>query len=148
MGFKPTEEILVKATYELTENTNFKVNKIHVAANGERLVSKQELQIYNRLLEEPDFHIIYESPYKGKDKTLFPDFLVTNKKTRETYVWEHLGMTNNEHYLNAIPNKLVWFREQGLLSTEEGGNLILTFYREKRFFKDVERSIKLIKGLL
>ncbi len=47
MSFKPTSEIIVRADYTLSSNPNNKRLKQHMAANGEMLVSKQELHIYN-----------------------------------------------------------------------------------------------------
>jgi len=103
--FKPAEEIRVKASFTLSSNTNFSKEKKLVAVNDEQLVSRQELEIYHYLLEFEEFHVEYEQAFVGSEKTLYPDFTVTNKTTGITYVWEHLGMTNNEHYLNNIPKK-------------------------------------------
>ena len=142
MSFKPSQEIVIKAEYTLSTNTNNRRHKHHVAANGELLVSKQELQIYNYLLEHAHFHIEYEAPYRGSDKTLFPDFTVLNLTNNAFYIWEHLGMTNSDKYLDQIPAKLSWYAENGLRSIEQGGNLILTFYKERTFFHDIEEVVK------
>lgn len=142
--FKPSEEIIVNASFDLSPNVNFKGEKKWVACNGERLVSKQELEIYELLLEQQGIHVTYERPFEGKNKTLYPDFTVINRETGRTFIWEHLGMTNSEHYLNKIPQKIMWYRENGLESIENGGDLILSFYRQERFYKDVLNFIKLI----
>ncbi len=143
--FKPSSEIIVKASFTLSPNENFKNIKVHIAANGEGVVSKQELEIYEYLLEQEDLHVGYELPFVGKEKTLYPDFTVTNKVSGRTFVWEHLGMTNNENYLDKIPKKISWYRENGLETIEQNGNLIISFYNERTFFKDVSNFVKLIK---
>jgi hypothetical protein len=144
MSFKPTSEIVVKADYTLCTNPNNKRLKHNLAANGEMLVSKQELQIYNLLLEQRGLHIEYEAAFSGADKTLYPDFTILNVNTQAIYIWEHLGMTNSEKYLDQIPDKLVWYESNGLKSIEKGGNLVLTFYNEPTFYKDVEEVVQRI----
>jgi len=144
MSFKPTSEIIVKADYTLSSNPNNKRLKQHMAANGEMLVSKQELQIYNFLLEQLGLHVEYEAAFSGADKTLYPDFTILNVHTNSIYIWEHLGMTNSEKYLDQIPDKLVWYEGNGLKPVEKGGSLILTFYNERTFYKDVEKVVQRI----
>ena len=115
-----------------------------MAANGEMLVSKQELHIYNFLLEQKSLHVEYEASFSGADKTLFPDFTILNVNTNAIYIWEHLGMTNSEKYLDQIPDKLVWYEGNGLKPIEKGGSLILTFYNERTFYKDVQKVVQRI----
>ena len=43
--FKPSSEIIVKASFTMSSNENFKNQKHHIAANGEAVVSRQELEI-------------------------------------------------------------------------------------------------------
>ncbi|MCB9194878.1 MAG: hypothetical protein H6598_01460 [Flavobacteriales bacterium] len=143
--FKPSSEIKIKAKFTLSSNVNFKQEKKWIACNGEALVSKQELEIYEYLLEQDGIHVEYEKEFKGLDKSLFPDFTVINERSGSVFVWEHLGMTNSEAYLDRIPKKLEWYGEQGLVSIESGGQLILSFYRQERFFKDVVKFVELIK---
>lgn len=142
--FKPSSEIIVKADFIMSPNQNFKNIKHHVAVNGEGLVSKQELEIYEFLLEQENLIVGYELPFEGKEKTLYPDFTVTNIVTQRTFVWEHLGMTNNEKYLDKIPQKIKWYRDNGLETIEKGGNFIISFYQERTFFKDVSRFVSII----
>lgn len=144
--FKPSEEIRVKAKFTLSTNPKHKKVKTWIACNGEALVSKQELEIYEYLLEQESLHVCYEQAFEGKDRIAYPDFTITNLKTGKVYIWEHFGMTNSEQYLNNIPKKLEWFREQGVLSIEQGGNLIITFYRKSTFYKDVANFVELINS--
>mgnify|MGYP005745411517 CR=1 FL=1 len=143
--FKPSEEIIVRATYDLSPNTKYKSEKKWIACNGEALVSRQELQIYEYLLEQEGLHIIYEQGFEGHDHTAFPDFTIRNVDTDKTYIWEHFGMTNNENYLNRLPKKLEWFEKQGVKTVDRGGCLILTFYRKETFFQEVTKFVQLIK---
>lgn len=144
MSFKPSNEIIIKAEYTLSSNQNNKRHKHHIAANGEMLVSKQELHIYNYLLEQANLHVEYEASFRGSDKSLFPDFTVLNLETNAFFIWEHLGMTNSDKYLDQIPNKLSWYADNGLRSIEHGGNLILTFYNERTFFDDIVEMVNKI----
>ena len=144
--FKPSEEIIVRAEYDLSPNTKHKGEKKWIACNGEALVSRQELQIYEYLLEQKGLHVTYEKEFVGSDHTAYPDFTVKNMSSGKEFVWEHFGMTNNENYLDRLPRKLEWFEKQGAKTIEQGGNLILTFYREGRFFKEVSKFVELIKN--
>jgi hypothetical protein len=145
--FKPTDEIRVKAQFVLSTNPNFQSEKKWIAANGEKLVSHQELDLYHILLEERDFRVEYERAFVGAENTLYPDFTIEHIPTGNIFVWEHLGMTNNEHYLNAIPKKIEWFRANGLETVEvPNGKLIITFYNKDTFYKDIRRAIQKIKA--
>lgn len=144
--FKPSEEIKIKAQFILSSNTRHKKAKKWIACNGEALVSRQELQIYEFLLEQEWLEVCYEMEFVGSDHTSYPDFTIRNLVTGKVFIWEHLGMTNNEHYLNEIPRKLEWFKTQGIESVENGGSLIITFYREATFSRDVAKFVELIKN--
>ena len=135
---------MVKASFKLSTNPNNKNHKIHIASNGEKLVSKQELFIYEQLLKESDLHVEYEAGFEGSDKVLFPDFTVKSLVTGQVFIWEHFGMTNSDHYLNQIPNKLVWYAENGAMPVDQGGNLIITYYNERTFQNDVANAISTI----
>ncbi|CAG5084191.1 hypothetical protein [Parvicella tangerina] len=145
--FKPSEEIHIKAAYTLSTNLKHKHAKKWIASNGEALVSKQELQIYEYLLEQEGLHVEYEKAFQGTDRLVFPDFTIVNLITHKEYIWEHFGMTNNDNYLNEIPKKLSWFNSQELRSIENGGRLIITYYREDSFFKEVAKFVDLIKKI-
>lgn len=143
--FKPSEEIVIRAKYDLSQNTKYKSEKKWIACNGEALVSRQELQIYELLLEQEGIHITYEKELVGSDRTAFPDFTIVNTMTGKSYIWEHFGMTNNENYLDRLPRKLEWFEKEGISTIERGGSLIITFYRKSNFYKEVCKFVNLIK---
>ena len=54
----------------------------------------------------------------------YPDFTILNKRTRQVYIWEHLGMMGDKDYCADNLNKLEVYAEYGILP---GKNLILTF---------------------
>ncbi|MCB9189519.1 MAG: hypothetical protein H6599_09605 [Flavobacteriales bacterium] len=142
--FKPSEEIIIRSAFTLSSNPKHKRVKKWIACNGEALASRQELQIYEFLLEQEGIHVYYEKAFEGTDHTSYPDFTVENLTTGRVFLWEHVGMTNNEHYLNEIPRKLLWFKSQGIDSIENGGDLIISFYREGSFYRDVVNFVEQI----
>ena len=54
----------------------------------------------------------------------YPDFTILNKRTRQVFIWEHLGMMGDRDYCSDNLNKLEVYAEYGILT---GKNLILTF---------------------
>ncbi len=137
---KTTNEI--KADYRISDSKLFKGNKIVQTNNGELVRSQQEKYIYNRLLNEQDLLIYYERPLQEK----YPDFTVANRKSKIVYHWEHFGMTNQDEYLDKIDKRINWYLEKGYKYIEDGGRLIVTFYKSETEFKqEIEKKIELIK---
>ena len=60
---------------------------------------------------------------KVGNRTVYPDFTVLNVKTRKEYYWEHLGLLDDEDYLNKFLVKLDSYQKNGIRSGEK---LILT----------------------
>ena len=54
----------------------------------------------------------------------YPDFTILNKRTRQVFIWEHLGMMGDRDYCSDNLNKIEVYAEYGILP---GKNLILTF---------------------
>ncbi len=120
----------------------FKGNKTVLANDGVMLRSLQEKYIYNRLLNEKEFLVYYERKLKER----YPDFTIANKNTKVVYIWEHFGMTNNIQYLEKIDERLEWYRSHGYKYIENGGRLVVTFYKnDNEFESTVERIIELMK---
>lgn len=71
--------------------------------NGEQFRSKSETIIAEKL-KNNKIPYIYEYPLKLKNgKTIYPDFYILNKRTRETYYYEHFGMMDDPEYcINAL----------------------------------------------
>ncbi len=92
---------------------------------GEFVRSKSELIIANKLFDA-DVPYFYEvrKDVPGTGDHFFPDFLVLNRKTRKEYIWEHLGMLDNENYVRATQRKLSEYAKIGYFP---GKNMIVTF---------------------
>ena len=89
---------------------------------GEKVRSKSEVIIADALYYAGvPYH--YEKPLKIGNKVIYPDFTVLNVRTRKEYYWEHLGMLDNEDYLDKALRKLDSYELHGI---REGNNLILT----------------------
>ena len=73
---------------------------------GTRVRSKSEALISNSL-ERWEVPQLYEVPLilKGYDKVR-PDFMVLNVRTRQEYIWEHLGMLDDPVYLEKAMKKI------------------------------------------
>ncbi|HAV90400.1 MAG TPA: hypothetical protein DCW44_03900 [Eubacterium sp.] len=94
---------------------------------GEIVRSKSEVIIADALYyANIPYH--YEKPIKVGDRVIYPDFTVLNVKTRKEYYWEHLGMLDEEEYLNNTILKLELYEQNNI---REGENLIIS--RETRF---------------
>lgn len=133
----------VNSESRISDSKHFKRNKNVPVNNGDFVRSKQEQYIYNRLLNE-DFFLIY---YERKLKNKYPDFTIVNKNTNVVYIWEHFGMTDFNDYMEKIDERIYWFKELGYRYIEEGGRLVITYYKDEIEFKnDVERVIELIKA--
>ena len=98
--------------------------------------SKSEVIIANLLFGE-GIPFYYEEPLFAPDGTMYlPDFTVTFRG--ETYYWEHVGLVNNEKYMNHWKKKEQWYKKNfpgKLITTFESSNLsndamdIITRYR-------------------
>jgi len=120
------------------ENTIPKVNEF-LTERGEIVRSKSEKLIADKLflLNIP---YRYEYAIKVGDKLMYPDFIVLNPTTRKEYVWEHLGMMDNEEYLEKNMAKLRIYERNGYVL---GKNLICTFETSS-----VPISIQAINGIV
>ena len=89
---------------------------------GEIVRSKSEVIIADALFfAKIPYH--YEKPLKVGNRTVYPDFTVLNVKTRKEYYWEHLGLLDDEDYLNSFLVKMDSYQKNGVRSGEK---LILT----------------------
>ena len=111
---------------------------------GARVRSKSEALISN-ILERHEVPQLYEVPLelKGYGKVR-PDFLVLNVRTRQEYVWEHLGMLDDLAYLEKAMKKIEAYIANGYIP---GINLIITFESSKHPL-DLKTVDKLIETFL
>lgn len=154
--FYPRDTILKKQTHLLTDKTSdkevgkpkiFPQNLKYIASNGVEVRSQQELYIIEQLLLIDFFKTIYEEPLSGNYHEKYPDFTITNTDTGKKYYWEHFGLLDsNGKYFDKTLEKLVWYRTIGIINIDEGGNLIVTQYRDDiQFGYLVEKYIQKIK---
>ena len=66
----------------------------------------------------------YEEPVVLGNKTLFPDFTILNKSTRQVYYWEHFGLFDNPDYMKNAMQKIDLYNRNHIVL---GKNLLLTF---------------------
>lgn len=95
----------------------------HFTSKGERVRSKSEVLIANRLAERGILYK-YEYPVFLEHKGIvYPDFCVVNLRTRKVYYWEHLGMEDDPKYAVDNMGKLRAYQKDGLFP---GDSLLLT----------------------
>ncbi|MDO5519837.1 MAG: hypothetical protein Q4G58_05025 [bacterium] len=107
---------------------------------GERVRSKSEKILADKLYM---MHIpyIYECPlYAAGYGYLKPDFTVLNYRTRQEYIWEHLGMMDNKEYLEKAIKKIETYGRNQIYS---GRQLILTYETEHH-----PLNIRFVEGLI
>lgn len=95
----------------------------YLTNKGEKVRSKSEVIIANAL----NFHKVpyrYEYPFVTKyGKTMYPDFLVLNKRTRKEFLFEHFGMMDNPEYSSLFCFKMKTYQDEGFYP---GINLLFT----------------------
>lgn len=92
--------------------------------NGEAVRSKSE-KIFADKFKMMDIPYHYEKPLMLKGYgTVYPDFVVLNKRTRKEYCWEHFGMMDNPEYAEMAIKKIETMAKNGFY---QGKNLILTY---------------------
>lgn len=132
---------------ERQKSTNRKkpINGDLITLNKEAVKSKSELIIADRLflLGVP---YVYEPILTFDDgfHFIYPDFLVLNKRTREEFLWEHLGKVDDEKYAAKNQMKIEEYGKNGFFP---GKNLILTFESSARNIS-TEYIDSLIRNLL
>ena len=98
---------------------------------GERVRSKSELIIAGEL-NRYDVPYHYEMPLQlndwGRVVTLRPDFTVMNRSNGKSYIYEHLGMMDNQAYVENNMKKLELYEKNGFLL---GRNLLVTHETSK-----------------
>lgn len=103
----------------------------YTTARGERVRSKSEVIIADTLARH-GIPYRYEFPLElntgrpgqsSSPRTIHPDFLCLNVRTRSEFYWEHFGLMDNPDYLDRTLAKLKDFADIGLFP---GKNLLFT----------------------
>lgn len=95
---------------------------IHRSRRGTPLRSKSEV-IIDDALAAHGVVAGYEIPFHGRDgiEHRLPDFTIDDQAMGRVILWEHCGMLADEGYRLRWENKLQWYRDNGVLTLEEGG---------------------------
>lgn len=105
------------------EHKGFLNDKEIITEKGERVRSKSEKIIADKLYFE-GIPYRYEYPlHMNGYGTIYPDFMVMNRRTRREYYWEHLGMMDDMNYVEKTMLKLDLYERNGYIP---GKNLIIT----------------------
>ncbi|MCQ2123701.1 MAG: hypothetical protein MJZ25_05890 [Fibrobacter sp.] len=98
-----------------------------LTSRGERVRSKSEMIIAD-ILAKNNIPYKYELPQQmkaagGKLIPVYPDFTCVNLRTRQEFLWEHLGRMDDSDYSMKTVMKLRTYSKNGFIP---GKNLILT----------------------
>lgn len=93
-----------------------------LSSDGLRVRSKSEL-IIARALKQNHIPFRYEPRLKLQDRSVYPDFVCLNVRTRAEFVWEHLGLLDDAEYAQKAVKKLRGYQASGWFP---GQNLIIT----------------------
>ena len=95
---------------------------------GERMRSKSEVLIAN-LLTRYSVPYLYEKPlYLRGIGTVYPDFTLIDRNTRQEMYWEHMGMLNDSDYREHALSKITHYERNDIFP---GERLILTHETSK-----------------
>ena len=127
----------------------FEENLIHRTSIGEMVRSKSEVIIADRLSDlKVDY--LYEYPLTIEGVTKYPDFTIEDIESGRTFYWEHCGMLHVPNYRSRWEKKLNWYKDNGILTHEEGGGengtLIVTNESTRGGIssQDIERIIRTV----
>ena len=128
----PAEEFVKEWLEKPYEKTDFEMDeRVFMTNNGERVRSKSEIMIANRLRER-GIPYKYECRLILPDHTrLLPDFTILNVRLRKELYYEHLGMMDSPGYVNRNLPKLQDYQRNGYYL---GDRLFVTFETEQRPF--------------
>lgn len=107
---------------EYITNESHPEHKIHPTTAGFYCRSKSEALIAEELTRY-GLEYRYEQLLPFKDVMIFPDFLI-KRADGKVFVWEHMGMLENEGYRKAQIKKLGYYMKNGIVVWD---NLILTW---------------------
>ncbi len=113
--YMPNEEYIQQwlADNKGGKNMDFEAG-IYETINGEFVRSKTE-KILADMFYQKGIPYQYEPELRVGEKTIYPDFILLNKRTRKTIYWEHLGLISDEGYASKNYYKLALYEENGYL---------------------------------
>ena len=123
----PWEEFAEQWQAARYEPNLYPMEKSFPTARGEVVRSKSEVEIANYLYYR-DIPYRYECPLRLKDGqktlTVYPDFTILDRATREVVLLEHLGRMDDPGYVNRVLEKRRIYEEHGFF---EGENILYTW---------------------
>lgn len=108
---------------EYQRNKYYPEKLIYRVRDGLYVRSKSEQTIALELIAN-QIPFRYECQLIVNGKSYYPDFTIMHPTTGKIYYWEHLGMMDEFKYMNGVYEKLVNYKEGGIII---GDNLIITF---------------------
>lgn len=102
------------------EGRFYEEHLIHRTVRGEMVRSKSEVIIADHLATQ-GVDYAYEQPLTLAGATKYPDFTVEDVESGTNYYWEHCGMLHVPSYRRRWEQKLIWYRENGILLHQAGG---------------------------
>ena len=120
---KEKEKLKESLRSKIIDNYSFYEENGVCTEKGEYVRSKSEKILADKFFIK-NIPYVYEVPLKLKGYGYVkPDFVVLNKRTRQEYIWEHLGILDNNEYLNKSIKKIQTYEKNGYFV---GKNLIIT----------------------
>ena len=109
------------APYE--KNPRYPQNLIHTTVTGEKVRSKSEAIILEKLWQY-GIPYRYEAALRLDGITYYPDFTILHPVTKELWYLEHFGLLSNEGYAFHSNQKLFHYEKKGITLWN---NLLLTY---------------------
>lgn len=112
------------AQYTNEASKEFEEGRVYQTNAGILVRSKSE-KIIADLFTRHNIPYVYEPRIALKNGRVFsPDFAVLNLQSRQSYYWEHFGLSDNTDYSDKNLNKLCEYENAGIVA---GRNLITSF---------------------
>ena len=108
------------------ENMNHIDGLIYLTGSGLRVRSKSERTITDAL-DQNKIIYRYEETLKLGNVIFHPDFTVYRPSDGKVFLWEHLGLMNQNEYRNKTIEKLSLYARYGFLPFD---NMIFTFEQD------------------
>lgn len=106
-----------KAVHPGSQNDYEITNGIYTN-NNELVRSKSEKIIADRLAFF-DIPYVYEPGLILNEHLKYPDFIILNKRTRQTFIWEHFGLIDNDEYSSNNLIKIELYERCGYFPGEK-----------------------------
>lgn len=117
-------EYIEKWQNNVTETNGYPIDNGLITEKGELVRSKSEKMIADKLFSRGIPYIYEAKLVLHNGKTVYPDFMMLNIRTRETFYYEHFGMMDDSEYCKKALTKLKSYEENEIYLGEK---LMVTF---------------------